>query len=108
MKKFDENLYLVDMYNQEYFPNFLVDKVKALVVDVVQYLESGEQHSVDDIQSKFDKMTDGINDLQDEFEDNGSQIETGARDSIGQTVDDIIKHFNIGIDGETAIRYREW
>jgi len=97
MKKFDESLYLVDMYDQEYFPNFLVDKVKALIVDVVQYLESGE-HSIDDIQSKFNEMTDGINDLQEEFWENDSDIETGARDSIGQTVDDIIKHFNIGID----------
>ena len=36
MKKFDESLYLADMYNDDYFPNFLVNKVKAYIVDVVQ------------------------------------------------------------------------
>jgi len=107
MKKFDESLYLADMYNDGYFPNFLVDKVKALITDVVQYLESGE-HSIDDIQSKFDKMTGGINDLQEEFEENDSEIETGARESIGETVDHILQHFNIDIDVETAIRNRDW
>ena len=107
MEIFDESLYLVDMYNDGYFPDFLVNKVKALIVDVVQYLESGE-HSIDDIQSKFDKMTESINDLQEEFEENDSEIETGARESIGETVEHILKHFNIDIDVETAIKNRDW
>lgn len=107
MEKFDESLYLVWMYEDGYFPNFLVDKVKALIVDVVNYLESGE-HSLDDIQSKFDSMTEGINVLTDEFYDNDSEFETVARDSVGQTVDHILKHFNIDIDVETAIRNRDW
>jgi hypothetical protein len=107
MTKFDTTLYLVDMYNDPYFPNFLVDKVKARMIEVVQYLESGE-HSINDIQIKFDEMTEGINNMQEEFEENDIEIETGARESIGQTIDDIIKHFNIKIDCETALRNRDW
>jgi len=107
MKKFDDSLYLADMYNDDYFPNFLVDKIKLIVFDVVQYLESGER-SIDDIQSKFDIMTENINNLYEEFEYNGSEIETGARESIGETVIHILKHFNIDIDVETAIRNRDW
>jgi len=107
MEKFDESLYLVWMYEDGYFPNFLVDKVKDLIVDVVNYLESGE-HSLDDIQSRFDSMTEGINVLTEEFYDNESEFETVARDSVGQTVDHILKHFNINIDAETAIRNRDW
>ena len=107
MKKFDDSLYLADMYNDDYFPNFLVDKVKLFICDVVQYLESGER-SIDDIQSKFDTMTESINGLHEEFEDNGSEIETGARESTGETVAHILKHFNIDIDVETAIRNRDW
>jgi len=107
VKKFDENLYLADMYDDDYFPNFLVDKVKSYIVDVVQYLESGER-SIDAIQAKFDTMTDSINDLQEEFEENDSEIETGARESIGETVRHILKHFNIAIDVEEAIRNRDW
>ena len=107
MRKFDESLYLVDMYNDDYFPNFLVDKVKLYIVDVVQYLESGERN-IDAIQAKFDAMTEHINCLHEEFEENDSEIETGARESIGETVRLILKHFNIAIDVEEAIRNRDW
>ena len=84
MEKFDEKLYLVDMYRDPYYPDFLVNKVKGLIVEVVNYLETGEQ-DMDQIQAKFDVMTIGINDLEEEFGQNGSEIETVARDSIGQT-----------------------
>lgn len=49
MKKFDENyIYLKDMYNDSYFPKFLVDKVKQEIVKVVEYLEE-EGHTTEDI-----------------------------------------------------------
>jgi hypothetical protein len=53
-------------------------------------------------------MTITINELQEEFEENDSEIETGARESIGETVDQIIKFFEIDIDIEEAIRERDW
>ena len=44
MKKFDENYQLLaDMYEDEYFPDFMVDKVKELLQNVITYLETGEQ-----------------------------------------------------------------
>ena len=70
-------------------------------------LENDETNK-DTIQSKLDEMTLAINDLQEEFEDNDSEIETAARDSIGMTIEYILKWFNIDIDVETAIRKREW
>ena len=66
MKKFDEEIYLVDMYEDGYFPDFLVDKIKALLQGIVTYLENGE-HSLEDIQLKFDEMTERINVLNEEF-----------------------------------------
>lgn len=108
MKKFDESYKLLEeMYNDEYFPDFLVDKVKALIQNVIDYLETGER-DLDKIQKKFDEMTLAINDLEEEFEDNGSELETVARDSIGTTVEYILKWFDIDIDVEDAIGEREW
>lgn len=108
MKKFDADYVLLeDMYGDGYFPDFLVDKVKALVQDVIDLLETGEKN-LEVIQHKFDDMTLAINDLQDEFEDNDSEIETAARDSIGETVDYILKWFDIDIDVEDAIAERDW
>ena len=49
-------------------------------------------------------MTLAINDLQEEFDENDSEIETVARDSIGVTVGYILDWFGIDIDVEDAIR----
>ena len=108
MKKFDlEYRLLNDMYNDGYFPDFLVDKVKLLIQDVISFLETGER-DLEKIQNKFDEMTEAINELQEEFEENDSEIETSARESIGETIEYILKWFNIDIDTEDAIASREW
>lgn len=108
MKTFDADYTLLeDMYEDDYFPDFLVDKVKALVQDVIHFLETGER-DLEKIQEKFDAMTLAINDLEEEFEENDSEIETAARDSIGETVDYILKWFDIDMDVEDAIAEREW
>ena len=83
MKRFDaEYKLLEDMYQDGYFPDVLVDKIKALIQEVIAFLETGERDLVK-IQEKFDAMTLAVNDLQEEFEEHGSEIETVARDSIG-------------------------
>ncbi|WP_313642087.1 DUF5713 family protein, partial [Paenibacillus sp.] len=49
MKKLSSDFkYLKDMYNG-YYPNFLVDKVKAELVKVVEFLEQGNQ-DIEEIQ----------------------------------------------------------
>ncbi len=53
-------------------------------------------------------MTLAINDLQEEFDENDSEIETVARDSIGVTVGYILDWFGIDIDVEDAIGERDW
>ena len=103
MKTFDENYRLLeDMYQDGYFPDFLVDKINTLVQNVITFLESGER-DIEKIQKKFDEMTIAINDLQEEFEENDSEIETGARESIGDTVAYILQWFDIDLDVEDAI-----
>ncbi len=84
MKAFDPNYKLLDeMYQDDYYPTFLVDKVK-------------------------DELQNGINDLQEEFDEHDSEIETVARECIAATVAYILEWFNIPIDTEEAIRERDW
>lgn len=99
--------YLKDMYIDGYYPDFLVDKVKAELVKVVEFLEQGNQ-DIEEIQSKLDIAIHAINDLAEEFDENDSEIETVARESIAQTVEDILAFFGIEIDTEEAIRERDW
>ena len=108
MKAFDPNHKLLDeMYQDEYYPDFLVDKVKEELQKVIRLLESGET-DVGAVQKTLDEAVCGINDLQEEFDENDSEIETVARDCIGVTVAYILEWFGIPIDIEEAIREREW
>lgn len=108
MRKFDENYELLaTMYRDGYFPDFLVDKIKVLVQNVIAFLET-EEKDLEKIQNKFDEMTLAINDLQVEFEENDSELETVARDSIGETIEYILRWFDIDIDVEDAIGERDW
>lgn len=108
MKKLDSGFkYLVDMYEDPFFPTFLVDKLKSHIVTVVHFIEENA-HTIDEIQEKLDEMTIAINELQNEFYQNDGEIETVARDSIGVTIEEILQYFELDIDTEEAIREREW
>lgn len=108
MRAFDRNYKLLDeMYQDGYFPDFLVDKVKDALQKVIDLLESGET-DIEAVQKKLDEAVCTINDLQDEFDENDSEIETVARDCIGETVAYILEWFDIPIDMEEAIRERDW
>ena len=108
MKQFDKDYKMLEeMYQDEYFPDFLVDKVKDAMLNAVAFLETGETN-LEKIQKKFNEMTWAIHDIQDEFEENDSELETGARESIGETVEYILQWFDIAIEAEDAIGEREW
>lgn len=72
--------YLKDMYIDKYYPDFLVDKVKAELVKVVEFLEQGNQ-DIEEIQAKLNFAINAINDIAEEFDENDSEIETVARGS---------------------------
>ena len=108
MKKFDINYDLLnEMYQDDYYPNFLVDKIRNELQKVIDLLETGKK-DINIIQEKMDEIICSINNLQDEFDENDSEIETVARDCIGETVGYILDYFDIPIDVEEAIRERDW
>ena len=108
MKAFDPDYKLLDeMYQDEYYPDFLVDRVKEELQKVIDLLESGETDT-EAVQEVLDEAVCGINDLQQEFDDNDSEIETVARECIAANVAYILEWFSIPIDTEEAIRERDW
>ena len=86
MKAFDPNYKLLDeMYQDNYYPTFLVDKVKDELQKVIDLLENGETDT-EVVQETLDEAVCGINDLQEEFDEHDSEIETVARECIAATV----------------------
>ena len=70
MKAFDPNYKLLDeMYQDNYYPTFLVDKVKDELQKVIDLLESGETDT-EVVQETLDEAVCGINDLQEELDGN--------------------------------------
>jgi hypothetical protein len=107
-KKFPENFaYVPEMCGDSYYPAFLVDKLKSVFKDTVNQLEKGNL-SNRNIQELFDKMVTKTNELQEEFLENDSEFDTIARDSIGTTIDRILKYFEISLNLAEACREREW
>ena len=83
MKAFDPNYKLLDeMYQDNYYPASLVDKVKDELQKVIDLLENGETDT-EVVQETLDEAVCGINDLQEEFDEHDSEIETVARECIG-------------------------
>lgn len=106
--KLPENFaFLQDMYADDYFPKPLVDKIRDRIKELVSFWETGVTR-IPEVQSELDRIVNGINDLQDEFYENDSEIETVARESIGETISNVLAHFKIDIDNEEAIRARDW
>ncbi len=108
MKKFDAEYQLLEGMRQDaYFPDFLVGKIEGLLKTVIDFLEMGERDLVA-VQAKLDEMTAAINTMQEEFEENDSELETAARESIAETVEYVLRWFQIELDVEDALREREW
>ncbi|MDP4120642.1 MAG: DUF5713 family protein [Bacillota bacterium] len=105
--KLNSDEFLKDMYDDEYFPKFLVDKLKEFIIELTVYLETGS-HSLEEIQQELDELTRHINDMQAEFEESDSEIETAARESIMETIKTILIYFDVNINIDDAVRQRNW
>ena len=84
-----------------------LDVYKRQLQKVIALLESGETDT-EVVQETLDEAVCGINDLQEEFDEHDSEIETVARECIAADVAYILAWFNIPIDTEEAIRERDW
>ena len=106
--KLQDYPFLKDMYQSNYFPDFLVDKGKAILVQLCEQMESEKPTDDDSVYKLTHAATEAFNVLQDEFCDNGSEIETAARDCIGMDFDFIVKAYGFNLDTEDVIAPRDW
>ena len=100
--------FLVSMYRDGYFPDFLVHKCKAVLVELCEDIERTQPKTNDDLLTLSHKATEAINGLEAEFEDNDSEIETGAREALAADFDLIVKAYGFDIDIEEVIEPRDW
>jgi len=100
--------FLEDMYRDPYFPNFLVDKGKKILVDLCLQIEKENPKDLSELYTLTHAATNKFNDLENEFGENGSEIETGARESIAMNFEFIAKAYGFDADIEELIATRYW
>ncbi|MBU2708351.1 hypothetical protein KCM76_20330 [Zooshikella marina] len=107
--KIDESKLLTDMYSDEYFPNHLVDKVKSILLTACKEIESQKPKKLEELYTITCQATELINDLQGEFEESDSEIETVARDDIVSSFEYIATMYGFtNADVEGLVATRDW
>ena len=100
---------LADMYTDSYFPGFLVDKIKVILLNLCEEIEREQPKDDQSLLKLTHAATERINSLAEEFEENDSELETGAREAMGAEFDFIVRAYGFAdIDIEDVIAPRDW
>ena len=100
--------FLKEMYEDSYFPTKLVDKGKAILVGLCSKIEQEQPKSLYELYELTHAATDKFNDLQEDFEEADSELETGAREAIAEDFAFVAKAYGFEADIEELIATREW
>jgi hypothetical protein len=101
--------WLSDMYADSYFPDALVDKIKAILFDLCEKIERERPGDEASLLKLTHAATERINDLAEEFDENDSELETVARESMGADFDFIVRSYGFDkVDIEDVIAPRDW
>lgn len=101
--------FLADMYSDDYFPDHLVDKGRSILITLCETIEAENPESLDDLYALTHAATEEFNELAGEFEEEESEIETAARDCIGNDFAAIAEAYGFDdADIEELIAPREW
>lgn len=100
--------FLQEMYEDDYFPNPLVDKGKAILIRLCEAIENEKPDDNDAFLKLTHAATEEFNLLDQELQENDSEIETEGREIIGADFQHIADAYGFDVDIEDVIAPREW
>jgi hypothetical protein len=101
--------FLEDMYADSYFPTSIVDKSKDVLVTLCYKIEQKQPKTLAQLYELTHAATNVFNDLQNDFEESGSELETGAREAIAKDFEFIAHAYGFtNADVEELIATRDW
>lgn len=108
MDRFDEQYILLEeLYEDSFYPDFLIDKIKYLLEDFITYLAQQPTDLIE-IGDKIYELVRSANSLQEEFLDNDSEYDNIARECLIQDLEYIIQWFHLPLNLEEVLAEREW
>jgi hypothetical protein len=106
-EKVREHTLLKPMLEDAYFPKHLVGKGQDLLRQLAERIEH-EAPEGDAVYNLTEATTEAFNELQEEFLEADSEIETVAREAIAADVEFILDAYGYDVDIEKAIGNRDW
>ena len=101
--------FLALLYRDPYFPDHLVDKGKAILLSLCERIEAGPPADLAALYVLTHAATEEFNALEAEFEAAGSEIETTAREEIGEAFWAVATAYGFDdADPEELIATRDW
>ena len=91
-----------------YFPDALVDTAKALLISLCAEVEAKQPKTDAEFLALTHATTEAFNELQEDFEDQDSEIETVAREAICEDFELIAQCYGFDIDIEDVVGPRDW
>ncbi|MER5500239.1 MULTISPECIES: DUF5713 family protein [unclassified Streptomyces] len=105
----NEDSFLHQMYVDEYFPDHIVDKGKAILLRLCERIEAEQPADLPALYVLTQAATEEFNLLESEFEAAGSEIETVAREEIGESFWLVAMAYGFtDADVEELIATRDW
>ena len=106
--KIQAYIFLEELYQDSYFPDFLVDRGEAILVHLCEQIESQQPTDDTALYVLTHASTEAFNDLQEAFYEHDSEIETAARECIAMDFDFIVRTYGFEVDIEEVIAGRDW
>lgn len=103
----DQYILLEELYEDSFYPDFLIDKIKYLLEDFINFVEQKPKNMAD-VGDKIYYLIQNANSLQYEFLDNDSEYDNIAREYLIRNLEYIIQWFHLPINLEEALAEREW
>ncbi len=100
--------FLQEMFDDGYFPDPQVKKGVQILVELCERIEAESPSSLDDLYPLTHEATEQFNELQEDFEEAGSEIETAARDCICENFAFIARAYGFDADIEELVATRDW
>ena len=101
--------FLEVLYEDEYFPNHVLDKAKAILVRLCERLEAEPPADVEALHVLTHAATEAFHDLEEECEAAGSEIGTVAREELCGDLYNIAAAYGFSdVDPEELAGPRNW
>lgn len=106
--KLQNYIFLKHLQNDQYFPDFFYPKGKQILVELCEQFETQQPQTAEAVYALTHAATIRFNDLEEELNEHGSEIETIAREAICEDIYIIARDYGFELDYEELVAPREW